>query len=686
MKRSRVMLGIIVGASAGAMWMGASSAFTQKSPLTSVGHEDLVVEGARRANGWFREPSENQVTGVTASCRTCDQYETKNFKTWSAVMGNRWTDIGGYSVITNAKCFNATVQDSDGIQYQHALRKKCDVGPGGLARAHRGTVEVIKDRFMRAVAATDDSLWFRDGGTIVLRFKANRPSFMLGMSIHALQDSFSEEHAVRDSTWHHMTDLKTYVETLHDARHAEYKYADQHFKFKPGIGSLHFPNEHHGDYPFKTMFSNAYNNLKPSAVAAVAATADLMKAFEAARLAPHEKDRLFAQFEQNWLRLVPSAAANAPQAADPACSSPTGSYGSGASTDATWLTTERERTACLHESGVEPHLAPGNLHATVSDYPKFCWPADTCKEDSFGNFRDAVTRAEHAVGHALSDIGSFFAHVAQAVEDFFAHGAHSYGRCFNESGDFGRRGGDHYMSAAHQKADHFWVDLGDAIDMLNLADRKRAVDAHWAKVKAAIIHEEPTVRNQSCDRVRGWFFKGSSKNNGENNCRAQFDGHVANLARDLDGIYEMHIHRGVPAGPSTSAAIVNHQSPLGAHHATNEQVLQAKHKHDLEACKQRLAGVQFHLATGHETCDQQFRARMQLAGAPLPPPAGETADQKRDRFYHELHACLQNPLVRFHNLGTSEKVCQARYEKEMADNHLRPRAPSDEPGGPNVEK
>ncbi len=178
----------------------------------ATGHEFLVVTGAHYlSDGQFAEPgwANNQITGPTASCRKCDQFDTNNWRTWSLVQGNRWADIGGYSVIGSGECFHAAVQDSDGVQYQHALRKRCDVGIRGLVRAHAGTVALIRDRFMRAVTAASEPVWFSDGGMVSLRYKAHRPTFLLGMAIHALQDTFSTEHTFRSGDWHALIDMKT---------------------------------------------------------------------------------------------------------------------------------------------------------------------------------------------------------------------------------------------------------------------------------------------------------------------------------------------------------------------------------------------------------------------------------------------------------------------------------------------
>ena len=111
-----------------------SGAFTQFNTVAeSIGHEHLVVAASHKAGGIFKEMSSWPDYAKQYGNKGAPYYTT-NDMTWAVVMGNRWTDIGGYNPITQGVCFNAAIQESDGIQYQHALRKKCDVGGDGHGR------------------------------------------------------------------------------------------------------------------------------------------------------------------------------------------------------------------------------------------------------------------------------------------------------------------------------------------------------------------------------------------------------------------------------------------------------------------------------------------------------------------------------------------------------------------------
>lgn len=723
---SKRMLGVFgAGAVAALAAASAAGAFTQLTPLTACGHECITREGGHLAGGWFNEPHQNEVTGERADCRIgCSQFGTNNWKTWSAAIGQRWVDIGGYSAIFDATCFWSAIQDSEEVQYSHAIRQTCDAGLEGLKRTYNGTVAIIEDRFLRATSVADGPMFAADGGAVVFHYKVSRPEFFLGLALHPLQDSFTTEHSIRSPDWHTIIDLKTYVATRMragvspgDFFHAKAELSDFAGSLtsanQPSVTQAQYnaifndrftwklhrvPNGSHGDHPWTSGDEGNIGRMKAAAQAASHATADLMKAFEAARLsgltntARHKQ--LFEQFKNTWLRFapLPDNTTNAP-----GCKPVPNPADCGGNGDC-----ESARLTCLHRDGIETQLprVVVNGHVAAGDYPKFC-RGGQCQDTGFDKVQNATVRAGQAVGHALSDMGSFFAHIAQSVEDFFSHFWHSYDRCYNESGDFGRRGGDKYMISAHNKGDQFWNELGTAIDELTLAERHQAVDANWAKVKAGILQQEQGVRNATCGRVRGWFTKGSSKDNAENWCRNQVDGHVRGLSAQLDGIYNMHMNKGLPA-PHVAAHVAASARPvhmaaaqhgvvelaLTHDHDANIQVVESHAKAELASCKTRLVNVHFQTHSGADTCEHAYRARMAAVGKPMPAPPGETPDQKRDRFYNELHTCMLDPLGRFHHFGRMEKICKDRYAAEMAAAGLHARNPADEPQGhgPHVEK
>lgn len=341
-----------------------SSGFSQKE--VALGHCYITHWAGVAAGGMFAEPTTGQVDVPTAACgATCDSHGTKNWNTWSAVMGQRWLDLGGFNAVKQvgrkdvigqkSDCFEATMQDADDVQYAHALRRRCDSGGAGLRRAYDGLVEFIHKRFLASVDAPDGPMWFRDGGTSVEFRKANRPAFLLGLALHALQDSFSEEHTTRTADWHSLADIKTYVDTPGVARHADVK--KDPGKFLGGDEtSLNLNN---GDYAWTTLPLKVGSPLKPAAKQALDASKDLMVKFEAARKSPGQKEALWRDFVINWLRFAPSASAASSPEPNPKCASDT-------------KDTEKWRTACIKKIGREQGI--GDI-----DYPRFCFDDARCK-------------------------------------------------------------------------------------------------------------------------------------------------------------------------------------------------------------------------------------------------------------------------------------------------------------------
>jgi hypothetical protein len=661
--------------------LAASSAwgFTQKSPITPIGHEKLIVLAAGSAGGSFAEPSVNQIDSPTAGCRWCDRYDTANWKTWSAVMGNRWADIGGYDVpremaLANLRhwstdCFDAVVQDSNAVQFQHSLRQRCDFGMAGFTKTLAGTSALIHDRFVLAVRSAEGAMWFRDGGTLMVPYKADRPYFLLGLAIHALQDTFSEEHTERTADWSRIRNFKTWVASQAPTpiRHAREGLSADSFKFDSFPKQT--PNALHGDN-ILTPYPNFA--LKPSATQAIAATGDLIHAFEAARRSPGTTETVWAQFQAKWLQGAPDPSLGT-ETLDASCTSdPKG--------------TEQVRLQCLQLSGTQPDF--GGI------YPPFCWPDGACNE-SFGGraASEAATLAVAALATVQAQLGVDFGRVAQDVEDFFSHAAHSFARCYEESGDFGVRASDNYMSVANDEADRFFVEIGDAYGTLTLAERKTAIDARWSDLESKILSQASTVRDASCSRVRGWFDLDSSKADGEVHCRDDFNDQVASLPGDLQGIYEMNMHKGLP--DSQTGATGGASAPLGHNHQNNLATLEARARADYAVCQSHVtkyaAALAARAGTGKPAvadtsaartarCDAALNAKLSMMGKGTAPPAQESEQAKRQRFYAELQACVRNPVARFYNPLGQRAQCTQHYAAELASAGLALR-PRDETSG-----
>jgi hypothetical protein len=232
--------------------------FSQDSPATPIGHEWLTKEGA-----------------ALAVQRHKIQLPEK--AAWSAAMGQRWVDIMGFRVGVGGvwkdqtKCFDAVAQNPDNVQYDHFLRKSDEVGQPGRLAAIQGSIGRMKSLFIEAVRAGDEKMDFVDGGFTQTPYTGDKGAitsfFLLGRVAHALQDSFSPEHTIRDKRLKSIVDVKSYICTPGSEQH----------RHKPPM------NSQHGDVIWTKTPYEKTANLKDYALAALNATAALFRAFVEAR-------------------------------------------------------------------------------------------------------------------------------------------------------------------------------------------------------------------------------------------------------------------------------------------------------------------------------------------------------------------------------------------------------------------
>lgn len=331
-----------------------ASAFTVKAKDEAPAHEIITVAAAQRAG--MGEPARNEITREETACSDCDRYGTDNLRTWSAVLGNRWAELHGWHLVNQTACFAATTQETEHAQYTHFLRGHCDSGPIGLRHAVERSVARIRGWFERAVMAADELTWVNDGGYRVTRVRVSRPYFLLGLALHTLQDSFGEEHVDRDQGFQRIRDVKTFLDTPDAQAHSKLELPAREDGRKDDIVRRRHATDA-GDHAFTGNVAEL-GALRPAALAALAASADLIRSFHAARRAPKQMASLFRALEDRWLRYLPSHVGLAGKNAAPWCKP-------------RFAQEESTRKACLAKVGAEP-MDPG--------LPRFCWPASTCGE------------------------------------------------------------------------------------------------------------------------------------------------------------------------------------------------------------------------------------------------------------------------------------------------------------------
>jgi hypothetical protein len=235
-------------------------------------------------------------------------YSAGYYNVWSAVMGQRWVDLGGFEVALSEKCWDAVTQMGDAAQPDHFLRRRNDVGPQGAVAAIEKARANFKQYFIEAVLADpkdQEVITFRsgNGGLEADTFHARKAYFLFGRAAHLFQDSFSTEHGLRNPNDQYRTiiDIKSYVCTLGSVGHTH---------AKPDSGS-------HGDViwfhdllniQFGHDFAN--DNVKPYALAAIWGMQELWSAFLRARYHDHEPGKAAAKFAdyiiKKWMSYDPA--------------------------------------------------------------------------------------------------------------------------------------------------------------------------------------------------------------------------------------------------------------------------------------------------------------------------------------------------------------------------------------------
>jgi hypothetical protein len=580
-------------AAAGVLCAGASApAFTQRTLVTSLGHEAIIVAAASAIQAGPR------VDASTIGCPHCDRYGTDDWHVWSAVIGNRWADMGGYDVLHEIArpllgkddCFDAVVQDAQSVQYQHGLRTWADVGEDGARRTQDGTRTVIWDRFYRGWRETETAMWVRDGGLRVHVVRVDRAYFFLGMALHALQDSFSTEHTQRSTDWTYLVDYKTYVGTPGAQQHAQRGKDKDKFTF---FGIFPQPTPKNGDYVFVGTTSDAWTvgNVKDSAAEARDASFDLMTAFEAARRRPGDVATLVQQWsawEAKWLR-GPGPAPGAPQA--PANPLP-----------ADLQKTEDARNRCLEASGRGSEL---------TDYPPFCWPAGgrgPCTADAQQLEGYAAAEATRSLDAVKADVQAAFAAVPARVED----------PPDGSAATLGSRAGDETRAAALQEADRFFLELGDSFATLSEPRRRHVVDDPWDALVKAMTDRAGGTRDAACARVRRWPGTDAARQAAESQCRAAFDARWRQRRGSLDALYDAGLRLDLVAvaplpSPAASASAASAASSAAAPPATADAQRRALYE-QMQACiddpMRRVLNP-----LGHEsTCRDTYREGLRGAG------------------------------------------------------------------------
>lgn len=403
-------------------------AFSQRTPVTAVGHEWLTVRAAADA---AKEADASRLSGKGdwsgSGCeKGCPghEYGATNYLVWSTALGQRWVDLGGFSMSTagHRSCWDALTQSPDDLQYDHFLRARDDAGPTGGLKAMNESVKRFRKYFLAAVAEKDGvKLRFMDGGAasgvLAGEFNADRAYFLFGRAAHLFQDSFSLEHAVRKSGdgFKTLQGIKSYVCSDGSPQHGHSApgAASNLLAVDPskpsrslaqltGWGSEPSEYEKNGDVVWKSPTGGeGDDNVKPHAKAAQAAMRDLWLAFERARAKKVSPEAAVDELIARWMTI-------------------SGNGGDSVSFDAKKCaadaslqsnkTVEALRQKCLDLTGRNGDDASKPPYSWAA--PGAAWPDG----DLLDQAGAAVGDAAEAVGDAADDVGDVAEDAADDVK------------------------------------------------------------------------------------------------------------------------------------------------------------------------------------------------------------------------------------------------------------------------------
>lgn len=237
------------------------------------------------------------------------RYDARYKPVLDAILGQRWVDIGGFSVATssmpgNTSCFENVAQLPDGIQRDHYCRMRGDSGGRGAVEAMTDGKARFKRYFVEAAMADDGTLRAWDGGAWWEEVTVDRRYFLFGRAIHLFQDSFSADHGVRfpEDGYKKVRGMKTYLCTLH---------SDQHSHIRPLAIKFDVDYAKVGDVIWTCRFCTwETKNVKLNALAAVEGMKDVWAAFLRVLAVPKDQRQSAAEAEaqkiaDTWMAFDP---------------------------------------------------------------------------------------------------------------------------------------------------------------------------------------------------------------------------------------------------------------------------------------------------------------------------------------------------------------------------------------------
>ncbi|MBW3795533.1 hemolysin D [Aeromonas hydrophila] len=224
--------------------------------------------------------ADDEVAKIKSHTNDNSLYAPRYDAVYSAIVGQRWVDLGGMNVANNLisqtgpDCFDAVSQEPADIQQDHFMRRYDDNGQqGGVKSAQRGQERFIT-HFINAAMATNKRIVVWDGGGSSAKTDVDYNYFLFGRAVHLFQDSFSPEHVVRSPSdnYEKVRQVKAYICTEGAEQHAHSTGAVLDYTSGDVIWKV-------GTKTDTGWGGYKASNMKPVALVAMEASKDLWAAF-----------------------------------------------------------------------------------------------------------------------------------------------------------------------------------------------------------------------------------------------------------------------------------------------------------------------------------------------------------------------------------------------------------------------
>jgi hypothetical protein len=184
----------------------------------------------------------------------------------------------------------------------------------------------------------------------------------------------------------------------------------------------------------------------------------------------------------------------------------------------------------------------GDLYTLVSELYSQVWPnLERWLQATFLAGIEAAKRAAEKakvwVERTSRQMGPLFSKVLDTMWQTVSHLFHSKSRCLGETADQARRAAQEALVRARQTIRDFWDHLAPDLRNLPAGERASVVSGPWASLTSTLWAQLNAVREGGASRIRLWFTKGQSKDEGQRHFRNTFQGAVGGLEGEMSTAY-----------------------------------------------------------------------------------------------------------------------------------------------------